>query len=131
MTLLRRNTRRLAVVAAAVGLATGPAVAGTLTPGPSFSHGDWELACDNTGTCRAVGYPPDTGRNGAAVLLTRPAGPHAPVSGRLMVQRYDLEHVPERLRLVIDGEDLGELAVGGRDDAALARRRWKPCCAPW
>lgn len=120
MTMLCRISRRVAAAAAAASLAMGPAAAGTLTPGPSFSHRDWELACDNTGTCRAVGYPPDTGRNGAAVLLTRPAGPHAPVSGRLMVQRYDLEHVPERLRLFVDGEDLGQVAIGGRDDAGLA-----------
>ena len=23
--------------------------------GIHFNHGDWELACDNTGTCRAAG----------------------------------------------------------------------------
>lgn len=37
--------------------------------GLTFSHKDWELTCDNTGTCRAAGY----GDNVSA-LLTRRAG---------------------------------------------------------
>ena len=32
---------------------------GALAAGPSISHNDWELACDNTRTCRAAGYHRD------------------------------------------------------------------------
>ena len=47
--------------------------------GVSFGHKNWELACDNTNTCRAAGYanedePSDS--NGS-VLLTRIAADKA------------------------------------------------------
>lgn len=38
----------------------------------SFTQKDWELACDNTGTCRAAGYGVRMGE--VSVLLTRNAG---------------------------------------------------------
>lgn len=119
MTMLHRTTRGFAAAAIAAAIFAAPACAGTLAPGLSFSHQDWELACDNTGTCRAVGYPKDTGAYGAALLLTRPAGPHAPVSGQLMPKHYELEEVPGRLQLSIDGTDLGEVVMGRQDHAEL------------
>ena len=33
--------------------------------GVSFSHKDWELACDNTLTCRAAGYSAEEGAGGS------------------------------------------------------------------
>ena len=36
----------------------------------AFSHGDWELVCDNTGTCRAAGYQQDGESLPVSVLLT-------------------------------------------------------------
>jgi invasion protein IalB len=39
----------------------------------SFSHGDWELVCDNTGTCRAGGYQSESEGLPVSVLLTRAA----------------------------------------------------------
>ena len=55
-----------------------------------FAHYDWELACDNTGTCRAAGYHDEEAETAAAlsVLLTRAAGPQAPVTGQLMLGHY-------------------------------------------
>lgn len=44
-------------------------------PGVSFYHHDWELACDNTRTCRAAGYQSDNDELLVSVLLTRKAGP--------------------------------------------------------
>lgn len=41
--------------------------------GFSFAYKDWEVACDNTGTCRAAGYGATMGE--VSVLLTRSAGP--------------------------------------------------------
>nr|WP_249420927.1 DUF1176 domain-containing protein [Escherichia marmotae] len=43
--------------------------------GFSFAHKDWEVACDNTGTCRAAGYSD----HAVSVLLTRAAGPDTSV----------------------------------------------------
>ena len=40
--------------------------------GIHFNHGDWELACDNTGTCRAAGYQHGEGGSQRA---HRPAQP--------------------------------------------------------
>ncbi|MBY0239227.1 MAG: DUF1176 domain-containing protein [Burkholderiaceae bacterium] len=41
-------------------MALAPALAGaTGFTGIYFQHHDWEMACDNTGTCRAAGYQED------------------------------------------------------------------------
>lgn len=40
--------------------------------GFSFAYKDWEVACDNTGTCRAAGYGATMGE--VSILLTRSAG---------------------------------------------------------
>lgn len=54
--------------------------------GMSFSHHDWEIACDNTRTCRAAGYhSEEEDAPAVSVLLTRKAGPHQPVTGKLMI----------------------------------------------
>ncbi|WP_242421340.1 DUF1176 domain-containing protein [Acidovorax sp. Root267] len=46
----------------------------------SFQHKDWALQCDNTRTCRAVGYQPESGDSEpVSILLTRDAGPDTPV----------------------------------------------------
>ncbi len=39
--------------------------------GVNFTHHDWELACDNTRTCRAAGYQSDDDQLPVSVLLTR------------------------------------------------------------
>ncbi len=36
-------------------LLAAPTLAAADLPGTRFFHGDWELACDNTRTCRAAG----------------------------------------------------------------------------
>ncbi|WP_420208212.1 DUF1176 domain-containing protein [Candidatus Electronema sp. JC] len=51
-----------------------------------FSHKDWELACDNTRTCRAAGYQSeDNYEMPVSMLLTRTAGPNTPVSMELQL----------------------------------------------
>ena len=53
---------------------------------PSFSYKDWEVACDNTRTCRAAGYQSETGNpEPASILLTRSAGPATAVDIDLQV----------------------------------------------
>lgn len=53
------------------GLFTSPWLHAAPLQGTYFAHKDWELACDNTGTCRAAGYS----EGKVSLLLTRPAGP--------------------------------------------------------
>jgi hypothetical protein len=89
--------------------------------GAAFAHGDWELVCDNTRTCRAAGYhaegddePP------MSVLLTRQAGPGQAVTGQLMVGQLmfggegDPPALPAdaMLSMRINGKDLGQVALG-------------------
>lgn len=57
--------------AAWLGLCSTPLLAAPLQ-GFSFAQKDWELACDNTGACRAAGYGVRMGE--VSVLLTRNAG---------------------------------------------------------
>ncbi|MDO5624889.1 MAG: DUF1176 domain-containing protein [Pseudomonadota bacterium] len=74
---------RRATLCAVAGLAVlgAPAQAAGLT----FSHLDWELACDNTRTCRAAGYSASEAQDPVSVLLTRPAGAAAQVKGEITV----------------------------------------------
>lgn len=88
------------------------AAAGAAVPPAHFSHKDWEIACDNTGTCRTAGYAPDTGENGFSLLLQRPAGPGTGVQGRLRFGGFDDQVAPRgALRLWLNGRDLGPLAA--------------------
>jgi len=89
--------------------------------GLEFSHSDWQLVCDNTHTCRAAGYAPEGGEDGASVLLTRDAGPGQPVNAELQVSDTD-EPAAADLHLHIDGRDLGALGADGEQGGhALSR----------
>ena len=87
-----------------------PALAGE-PAGIHFTHHDWEVACDNTRTCRAAGYQSEeTAGPAISVLLERKAGPRQPVKALLQTGTYD-ENAPEPKRaptLRIDGKPLGE-----------------------
>lgn len=84
-----------------------------------FQHGDWEIACDNTGTCRAAGYQADEDAHAVSVLLTRKAGAGQAVDGQLMLGQYGeddtamLERLPDpiALQMRIDGRTLGVVSV--------------------
>lgn len=86
--------------------------------GISFSHHDWELACDNTRTCRAAGYHGEEDDAPAvSVLLTRKAGPRQPVTGKLMIGNYgdeeSLSKLPSlfKLSMQVNGRNLGQLTM--------------------
>lgn len=92
-----------------------PAVFASAAPlGLYFAHGDWELACDNTGTCRAAGYHVDGDPQAISVLLTRKAGAQQAVSGQVRLGQYGehevLDKLPKKfkLSLVINGRTLGQ-----------------------
>src|SRR5437660_1099255 len=88
--------------------------------GVSFQHKDWELACDNTRTCRAAGYHREDDENAVSVLLTRSAGAGTPVSGEMALGSIDREKFPAQVVLQVDGNPLGGVAIKdaqGRLDA--------------
>lgn len=95
------------------------AAAATATPGLSFTHHDWTLACDNTRTCRAAGYQADeNGGEPVSVLLTRPAGPHQPVSAEVMLGQYDEITLPRQLTLQINDARPSALKYNAADGTA-------------
>ncbi|WP_338891825.1 DUF1176 domain-containing protein [Aeromonas rivipollensis] len=82
---------------------------GSFTEGISFQHKDWEVACDNTRTCRAAGYSAKLG--GLSVLLTREAGAKGTLHAELAIAEVD-EQTPEApadglITLRINNEVLG------------------------
>ncbi|MFN4118481.1 DUF1176 domain-containing protein [Acidovorax sp.] len=74
----------------------------------SFQHKDWALQCDNTRTCRAVGYQAEGGDSEpVSVLLTRDAGPDTPVQVELQV--YSEKASPAVLQIKVGSFVLGGL----------------------
>ncbi|MET3495873.1 DUF1176 domain-containing protein [Variovorax boronicumulans] len=74
-----------ACIAAALSLAALSAYAAERDP-MAFSHNDWEVACDNTRTCRAAGYQLDAGPSDpVSMLITRAAGPGTAIDVKLQV----------------------------------------------
>lgn len=96
-------------------------------PGIHFTHHDWEVACDNTRTCRAAGYNADDSELAISVLLTRKAGPNQPVTGELAIGHYGDDEAalrPLRLTLRINGRSAGQVTVGReRDPVALSAQQ--------
>lgn len=92
--------------------------------GVFFDHEDWELTCDNTGTCRAAGYHSDEGGPPISVLLTRAAGPGTPVQAELLLggdwDDSDATQLPapQAIALWIDNRNLGRLRAAGGDNAS-------------
>ncbi len=110
--------RTLLLAIAAMPAFALPAGAQDKLPGLYFSHGDWELACDNTGTCRAAGYQPDDSTLAVSVLLTRKAGPGQDVRGQLQIGEPASETARRKapairnLAVQINGARAGALSAG-------------------
>ena len=88
--------------------------------GITFSHNDWELACDNTGTCRAAGYSQEdiSDDSGSypldmfgSVLLTRAAGPDQTISGQFSFRNDDDNELSSSrtVRLTIGNQEYGQI----------------------
>ncbi|SCA23389.1 Protein of uncharacterised function (DUF1176) [Klebsiella quasipneumoniae] len=90
-----------------LGLCSTPLLAAPLQ-GFSFAQKDWELACDNTGTCRAAGYGVRMGE--VSVLLTRNAGSeqHLTATATFAQIEHDIP-ADSTASLLIDDRDLGSL----------------------
>ncbi|WP_329838368.1 DUF1176 domain-containing protein [Stenotrophomonas geniculata] len=102
-----RSARRVSLLVLAWPLAS------EAMPSPKhleFHHLDWFVACDNTRTCRAVGYPADE-EGTLSVQLTRKGGPGQAIQGRLSLQPAENQAQPKgALRLHIQQQDVGVLA---------------------
>ena len=83
--------------------------------GLHFAHKDWELACDNTGTCRAAGYQDETLDGPAvSVLVVREAGAGAAVTGRVHLGTYDeaaSKAMPSEVAMSLNGRSLGAVRL--------------------
>lgn len=129
---------RLSLALLALGWAGKAAAAEA--PGLRFGHGNWELACDNTRTCRAAGYhaegagDDDDGAGQAprpvSVLLTREAGPDTPVKGELQIgnpgEEQETDRLPPKLDLTmrINGQPHGKVLISqGKWTVDLAPRQ--------
>lgn len=83
----------------------------------SFDHGDWQLVCDNTRTCRVAGYQSDDAAMPVSVLFTRKAGAGTAVAGRVALgdgwEDSVLDALPAQFRVAlwIDGKQHGERTV--------------------
>ena len=58
-------------------LAAAPLVALTADDG-RFEHKDWQLVCENNGTCRAAGYQKADDKRPISIRITRETGPASP-----------------------------------------------------
>lgn len=79
----------------------------------SFENKDWQVACDNTRTCRAAGYQRDDDAGpGVSVLFTRLAGPRAGVTGEVQIaDNGEGKKLPASLKLTIAGKPAGNVAL--------------------
>lgn len=88
------------------------------TEGFHFEHKDWEIACDNTGTCRMVGYgwhdisyhSPEPSEP-VSILFIREAG-NKPIEGFIKIQYERIAHDNARIEdpsLWLNGKTLGKL----------------------
>jgi hypothetical protein len=80
-------------------------------PSISFSHKDWELACDNTRTCRAAGYHPEGDEPNATILLTRAAGPNQPVTIQLQLADDERHPPPAQVTMTVAQRPAGTVRV--------------------
>jgi hypothetical protein len=86
-------------------------------PSIAFDHKDWELACDNTRTCRAAGYhPEDDDAPNATILLTRVAGPDQPVTVQLQLADDERHPAPDQLAMTIDGRSIGTVRIDAKSN---------------
>ena len=75
-----------------------------------FDYKDWEVACDNTGTCRAAGYQADEQNPPVSLLLERVAGTNAAVKGKINIDPEVTR--PITVTLFVGQKSLGQLKLG-------------------
>ena len=72
------------------------------------TYQDWDLICDNTGTCNMAGYPEGDGsEHPVSILFTRSAGEQAPVSAQLALLPEDVGN--KTAEIILNGQSLGTI----------------------
>ena len=70
------------------------------------TYQDWDLICDNTGTCNMAGYQEGDGsEHPVSILFTRSAGEQAPVTAQLALLREDVGN--KTAEIILNGQSLG------------------------
>ena len=74
------------------------------------NYQDWDLVCDNTGTCRMAGYQ-EGGDDPVSILFTRAAGENAAVEGKFTILPFgeadrDVQ-VGQDIEIWLNGKSLG------------------------
>ena len=74
------------------------------------NYQDWDLVCDNTGTCRMAGYQ-DESSDPVSILFTRAAGENAAVEGKFTILPFgeadrDVQ-VGQDIEIWLNGKSLG------------------------
>ncbi|MDR6427853.1 hypothetical protein J2738_004008 [Variovorax paradoxus] len=110
------NPARIAAAAALLFAAFSAGAAGAAgQEGASFSHNDWELACDNIRTCRAAGYQVEGGEGSdpVSMLITRKAGPGTPIEIDLQTGGETAAKGPVRFKV-------GKATLSGLKDGSVS-----------
>ena len=76
------------------------------------NYQDWDLVCDNTGTCRMAGYQ-DERSDPVSILFTRAAGENAAVEGKFTILPFgeadrDVQ-VGQDIEIWLNGKSLGKV----------------------
>ena len=72
------------------------------------TYQDWDLICDNTGTCNMAGYPEGDGsEHPVSILFTRSAGEKAPVSAQLALLPEDVGN--KTAEIILNGQSIGAI----------------------
>ena len=71
------------------------------------TYQDWDLICDNTGTCNMAGYPEYYSEHPVSILFTRSAGEKAPVTAQLALLREDVGN--KTAEIILNGQSLGTI----------------------
>ena len=82
----------------------------TSIQGIGENYQDWDLVCDNTGTCRMAGYQ-DESSDPVSILFTRAAGENAVVEGKFTILPFgetdrDVQ-VGQDIEIWLNGKSLG------------------------
>ena len=84
----------------------------TSIKGIGENYQDWDLICDNTGTCRMAGYQ-DESSDPVSILFTRAAGENAAVEGKFTILPFgeadrDVQ-VGQDIEIWLNGKSLGKV----------------------
>ena len=71
------------------------------------TYQDWDLICDNTGTCNMAGYPEYYSEHPVSILFTRSAGEQAPVTAQLALLPDELSN--KTAEIILNGQSLGAI----------------------